>query len=95
MPTIYPQDGAFIIPSPSSVVKGSPHPNAARAFANFMLSEDVQTLFPKEHLYSARLDIPGPEGSPPLSAIKSIPVDYDYIEAETMRIKRKFSEILQ
>lgn len=95
VPTIYPQDGAFIIPSPSSVVKGSPHPNAAKAFANFMLSQDVQTLFPLEHLYSARVDIAGPDGNPPLSAIKSIPVDYDYIEAETTRIKRKFSEILQ
>ena len=26
VPTIYPQDGSFIIPSPSSVVKNSPHP---------------------------------------------------------------------
>jgi len=28
--TLYPEDGAFIIPSPSSVVKNSPNPNAAR-----------------------------------------------------------------
>src|SRR2546421_653023 len=43
---IYPQDGAFVIPSPSSVVKGSPNPNAAKAFADFMLSKPVQELFP-------------------------------------------------
>ena len=93
--TLYPQDGAFIIPSPSSVVKGSPNPNAAKAFAEFMLSRTEQELFPHEYLYSARTDVAGPEGNPPLSAIKIHPVDYDYIEAETTRIKRRFAEALQ
>src|SRR6266853_2812918 len=87
--TLYPEDGAFIIPSPSSVVKNSPNPNAAKAFAEFMLSRPVQELFPLEHLYSARTDVAGPEGNPPLNAIKFHPVDYDYIEAETTRIKRR------
>jgi iron(III) transport system substrate-binding protein len=93
--TLYPEDGAFVIPSPSSVVKGSPHPNAAKAFADFMLSESVQELFPLEHLYSARTDIAGPDGSPPLGQIKIFPIDYEYIEAETSRIKKRFSEVLQ
>ena len=92
---LYPDDGAFVIPSPSSVVKGSPNPNAAKAFAEFMLSANVQRLFLTEHLYSARTDIEGPDGAPPLSAIKIHPIDYDYIEAETARIKKRFSEILQ
>ena len=46
---LYPSDGAFVIASPSSVVKGSPNPNAAKAFADFMLSRDVQELFPSEY----------------------------------------------
>ena len=93
--TLYPEDGAFIIPSPSSVVKNSPNPNAAKAFADFMLSKTVQELFPQEHLYSARVDIPGPEGNPPLGDIKIQPVDYDYIEAESTRIKRRFADAMQ
>jgi iron(III) transport system substrate-binding protein len=92
---LYPEDGAFVIPSPSSIAKGSPHPNAAKAFAEFMLSRTVQELFPQEHLYSARTDVAGPEGSPSLSAIKIHPVDYDYIESDSTRIKRRFSEVLQ
>ena len=67
---LYPDDGAFVIASPSSVIKGSPNPNAAKAFAEFMLSRDVQELFPKEFLYSARTDIAGPQGYPPLTSIK-------------------------
>ena len=93
--TLYQEDGAFVIPSPSSVVKGSPNPNAAKAFADFMLSKPVQELFPQEHLYSARTDVAGPAGNPPLSAIKMHPIDYDYIEAESARIKRRFAEVLQ
>jgi iron(III) transport system substrate-binding protein len=93
--TLYQDDGAFVIPSPSSVVKGSPNPNAAKAFADFMLSKEVQELFPLEHLYSARTDVAGPSGNPPLSSIKMHTIDYDYIEAESARIKKRFAEVLQ
>ena len=93
--TLYQDDGAFVIPSPSSVVKGSPNPNAAKAFADFMLSRAVQELFPQENLYSARTDVPGPVGNPSLSQIKMHAIDYDYIEAESTRIKKRFAEVLQ
>jgi iron(III) transport system substrate-binding protein len=93
--TLYQDDGAFVIPSPSSVVKGSPNPNAAKAFSEFMLSKPVQELFPQEHLYSARTDVAGPPGNPPLAQVKMHAIDYDYIEAESTRIKRRFAEVLQ
>jgi hypothetical protein len=60
-----------------------------------MLSRAVQELFPAEYLYSARTDVAGPAGSPPLGEIKIHPIDYDYIEAEGARIKKRFSEVLQ
>jgi iron(III) transport system substrate-binding protein len=92
---LYQEDGAFVIPSPSSVVKGSPNPNAAKAFADFMLTKDVQELFTHEYLYSARTDVAGPPGNPPLASIRMHAVDYDYIEAEGNRIKRRFAEVVQ
>lgn len=92
---LYPSDGAFVIASPSSVVKGSPNPNAAKAFAEFMLSREVQELFPGEFLYSARTDVAGPPGYPSLSSFKIHAVDYDYIEAESSRIRKRFSEAMQ
>ena len=93
--TLYPSDGVFVIPSPTSVVKGSPNPNAARLFAEFMLSDPVQKLFPDEGGYSSRSDMPAPKGSPDMKTIKIIPVDYDYIEKEASRIKKRFTEIFQ
>jgi iron(III) transport system substrate-binding protein len=91
--TLYPTDGIFIIPSPTSVVKNSPHPNAARLFAEFMIGDDAQKIFPADGGYSARIDIAAPQGSPDLKSLKILPVDEDYIEKETQRIKKQFNEI--
>jgi iron(III) transport system substrate-binding protein len=93
--TVYPEDGTFLIPSPSAVVKGSPHPEAAKLFAAFMLTDAVQKVFPANGGYPARMDIPAPEGSPALSSLKFTEVDYDFIEKEGSRLKKRFSEIFQ
>lgn len=95
MKTLYPSDGVFVIPSPTSIVKGSANPNAAKLFAEFMISAPVQKLFPADGGYAARIDVAPPEGNPAVKDIKIIPVDYDYIEKETGRIKRKFNEVFQ
>jgi iron(III) transport system substrate-binding protein len=95
MKTLYPSDGVFVIPSPTSIVKASANPNAAKLFAEFMISEPVQKLFPADGGYAARTDVPPPQGSPEVKDIKIIPVDYEYIEKEAGRIKRKFNEVFQ
>ena len=95
MKTLYPSDGVFVIPSPTSVVKGGPSPNAAKLLAEFMISDEVQKIFPADGGFSARSDIAAPAGSPPLSSLKILPVDYDYTEKEAPRIKKRFNEIFQ
>jgi iron(III) transport system substrate-binding protein len=76
-------------------VRGSPNPNAAKLFAEFMIGDEAQMIFPADGGYSARLDIPPPKGSPDLKTLKIIAVDDDYIEKETSRLKRRFNEIFQ
>lgn len=93
--TLYPADGVFVIPSPTSVVKGSPHPNAAKLFATFMLTKEVQEIFPKSGGYAARSDVAAPKGSPDFNSLKVIEVDYNYIQAQGNNIKKKFNEALQ
>ena len=85
----------FVIPSPTSVVKGSPNPNAAKLFAEFMIGDVAPDIFPADGGYSARTDIAPPQGSPDLKSLKILVVDDDYIEKETGRIKRRFNEIFQ
>jgi iron(III) transport system substrate-binding protein len=93
--SIYPTDGTFVIPSPTAIIKGGPHPNAAKLFATFMLSEAAQKLFPAGGGYSARTDIGPPKDSPALSEVKPMPVNYEKIAKESATVKRKFNEIFQ
>jgi iron(III) transport system substrate-binding protein len=93
--TILPADGTFVIPAPTAVIKGSPNPNAAKLFAEFMIGDAVQKLFPEDGGYAARRDITPPAGGVALDKIKTIPVDYDYIEKEAARLKKRFNEIFQ
>jgi iron(III) transport system substrate-binding protein len=83
------------VPSPTSVVKNSPNPNAAKAFAEFMLSDTAQKMFPEDGNFAARTDMPAPEGNPSLSKISIMGIDNDYIEKENARIKKRFNEIMQ
>lgn len=93
--TVYPTEGTFVIPSPTAVVKGSPSPNAAKLFAAFMITPEVQKIFPEEGGYAARSDVAPPAGSPDLATLTIIHVDYKQIEKQAGGIKRKFSEIFQ
>jgi iron(III) transport system substrate-binding protein len=77
------------------IIKGSPHPNAAKALAEFMIGDTVQQLFPEEGTYAARVDIAPPAGNPRLSDIKLMAVDYDYIEQAAKDLKKQFNEIYQ
>lgn len=91
--SIYPEDGVFVIPGPTGVVAGSPHPNAAKLLAEFMLSDDAQKLFPAEGFCAARSDMPPPQGNPPIDTLKVIGVDLDYVEKNTQKVKQRFAEI--
>jgi iron(III) transport system substrate-binding protein len=93
--TILPTDGTFVIPSPTAIIKGSPNPNAAKLLAEFMIGDSVQKLFPQDGGYAARTDIAPPADGVPLDKIKVIPVDYDYIEKEAARLKKRFNEVFQ
>ena len=93
--TVFPTDGAFAISAPTAIIKGAPHPNAAKALAEFMISDAVQKLFPTEGIYAARSDVEPPPGNPPLAKIKLIPVDYEQIEKDATAVKKRFAEIYQ
>jgi iron(III) transport system substrate-binding protein len=95
MINVIPAEGTIQVPSPTAVVKGSPHPNAAKLFAQFNLDPDIQRKFTEEGRHSPRVDVPPPPGLPPLDQIVIYPIDHDAIEANTRQLKAKFAEIFQ
>jgi len=76
-------------------IKGAPHPNAAKALAEFMISAAGQKLLPGEGIYAGRSDVEAPAGNPPLGQIELMPIDYEQIEKDAKSLKTRFNEIYQ
>jgi iron(III) transport system substrate-binding protein len=93
--SIVPADGGFAVPGPIAVLKGSPDPNAAKVFAEFLISDEVQAIVVADGAYSARADLPPPEGEIALKELNLLAVDYDALEKDAPAVKRKFNEAFQ
>ena len=61
---VYPKN-AYLTPEPMAVLKGAPHPKAAHAFIEFLLSEEGQKLVSSMGVYpvTPKYKVQGPPGS--------------------------------
>ncbi|MFO7945243.1 MAG: extracellular solute-binding protein [Armatimonadota bacterium] len=67
---IWPMDGVPVCLGPVAILRACPHPNAAKLFVEFMLSQEGQTQLSKMlRCYSPRSDVPPPEGARALSEL--------------------------
>jgi iron(III) transport system substrate-binding protein len=92
---IYPSEGAFFVSSPTAIIKGAKNRDAAKLFAQFMISPAAQRMIAASGIHAARPDVPPPPGLPALSAIKALPIDLDYVEEHSRAVKARFNEIFQ
>jgi iron(III) transport system substrate-binding protein len=68
-----------------AVLKGTPHPNAARLFSEFLLT-DGQRVVSERADYAYRNDAPTPEGLPALKDIKIMPTDFRKMLADQAQL---------
>ncbi len=92
---IIPQEGVFLIPTPIAILKASTHPNAAKLFVDYILSEEGQGIFAGDQTLPARTDVAPPAGSVPLKDLKMVPMDWQAVEKQSGEIKTKFSSIME
>lgn len=92
---VTPSEGVFLINSPMAIPAKAPHPNAAKAFLEFNLTKDVQSLFTKDGTYSVRTDVAPPQTYPELKSMKLVNVDYDAAEKDNKTTKDQFAEIFK
>lgn len=92
---VTPSEGVFLINSPMAIPAKAPHPNAAKAFLEFNLTKDVQSLFTKDGTYSVRTDVAPPQTYPELKSMKLVNVDYDAAEKDNKATKDQFAEIFK
>jgi len=71
---VYPTEGMPLALAPIAILKGAPHPNAAKLLVDFTLSREGNTLLAHDifGVYSSRRDVPPPEGQWPLEQTKPL-----------------------
>ena len=77
------------------IFKDAPHPNAAKLFAQFMLTPVAQKMIADNAIHSSRVDVAAPQGQPSLKEVKFIPIALDHIEKNARDLKARFNEVFQ
>jgi iron(III) transport system substrate-binding protein len=88
---LLPEDGAVLLPQNMFILKKAPHPNAAKLWIDFILSEQGQTILVKsEATVSGRTGFksPLPEYAPSIDSLKLINVDWQGLSTEKLKVLR-------
>ena len=89
---IYPEDGTVIITSPSGILADAPHPNAAKLFAEFLLSAEFNENIAKQFGTPIRDGIELQSGVQSLASIKVITATPEQIVNEVPELAEKFRD---
>ncbi len=89
---ILPEEGAVLLPQNMFILKKAPHPNAAKLWVDFILSERGQNIVVKgEAMISGRegFQRPLPEYAPPIESVKVIKMDWEKTSTEELQKLRQ------
>jgi len=91
--TVVPSEGLMLPPSGTGVLAGAPHPNAAKLFAEFMLSEEYSVWLRDLKRYPLRAGVDTAEGIEPLDTSKVITVPVTDAVQGLPEVQDKFRDI--
>jgi iron(III) transport system substrate-binding protein len=88
---IFPTEGSVLLPQSMFILKKAPHPNAAKLWVDFVLSEEGQTILVKgEAMVSGRSGFksPLPEYAPAIDGLNLINVDWQALSTDKLKVLR-------
>jgi iron(III) transport system substrate-binding protein len=91
---VFPKEGVSAVTEPVAILSTAKNPDAAKAFVNFLLSEDGQKVALKMGYIPARADAGLPAGYPDRSTIKVLPFNAAGALANDAANKQKFSDVM-
>lgn len=91
---VFPAEGVSAVTEPVAILSTAKNPEAAKAFIDFLLSEDGQKLASAQGYIPARTGVALPSGYPDRSTIKVLGYDAAAALANDMANKQKFSEVM-
>lgn len=91
---VWPREGAIFTPSPVGIIRTSKNQEAAKAFVDYILSQQGQRdMVEVGSFLPVRDDVAPPAGAPKLSEVKRFSLDWKDITARTEEIKAQFTTI--
>lgn len=90
----YPEEGVVLLPINVGILAKAPHPNAAKLFLNYLMSEDGQLrIVQGDGLFALRSNLPIPANVaqyvPPVEKLKVVPVDFKTITSEMISVAQE------
>ncbi|MBX3540924.1 MAG: extracellular solute-binding protein, partial [Chelatococcus sp.] len=78
---------------PVAILKATKNPEAAKAFIDFILSDDGQKLAVSQGYIPAKEGIPNPSWLPEGTEIKLMPIDIQAVLSTTEADKKRFADM--
>lgn len=91
---VFPKEGVSAVTEPAAILSTAHNPEAAKAFIDFLLSEEGQKLAVSQGYIPARADAGMPAGYPDRSTIKVLGYDPAAALANDVANKEKFGQVM-
>lgn len=91
---VYPAEGTVVSPRPAAILNSSQNVDNAKAFIDYLLSDEAQNFVAKAHLIPGREDIEA-EGRTNLKDIPLLPVDWTWMNDHGDETAARFSEVFK
>lgn len=89
---IYPEDGALLMIAPSSIMKGTKNPNAAKLMMEYLYSIEAAKIAAGDFVESMRPEVPPAPGGKALSEVKTLQPTFEEIEKGIPEVKELWRE---
>lgn len=92
---IYMEEGVIFLPAGSGIIKGAKHPNNAKLFMDFLNSKEAQDILGTQTTNRPiREDAEVSDFMTPITEIKQLQEDFDYVNENRDKIIDRFTEVL-
>lgn len=90
---VWPAEGALLVPTPIGIISTTQNQAGAKAFMDYMYTDNAQKLFTKQGYLSVIEGMDPPAGTPDMANFKILMPDFEYIAANRETIRSEFERI--
>ena len=90
---VFPEEGVSAVTEPVAILKSAHNSPAAKAFVDFILSQEGQELAARQGFLPARRGVAPPPGFPNPDELTLLPIDDAQVMKDTEALKQRFTQL--